>query len=225
MCYAALLGLIAGLSCLLRAQPGVTGWQPLSSNSMVTLGAERALYETSDSADMFIRFRLTNRTTRSIAYTLDDIKSEPEEGGCVHPSTWQVSEGPRWSWMGNHFLILGYIETNSQRQARLKSSFLRGQTLSIPPHQSRDYFAACPAGGWSEMRKGMDTWPFWMHAKHLLPQRRHRLHLIVRLRGSMVVTDGKAMDEIFVRSDMALPRPLVWKSVPQGAQLVRVESA
>jgi hypothetical protein len=187
------------------------GWHVVHRGAMAIVEVEKALYEKPGERHFFVHVRVRNTTNQPITA---DLRNDP---GVVYPNQWgPLDEAKRGDINEEH---RKYEPLNDARRAEVLKALNAHKLTAIAPSKSIDYYRAFNASTRGDVEKRTA---------------RHRF-LFISLDGEQIVTDGEKVEQVScgwgvdkpadVATDVFLPVPLPWKTIPDGGTIISDTSA
>jgi hypothetical protein len=180
-------------------------WFAISASypSLVEVTVERALFERSDQAHFFLHFWVRNLRNKPVSIDLRNKQL------LLHPNQWGFSPTNYRQSIDEGRMTKPSPE--DQVRQELLMAFEGDQLQPIEPSGAFDFFVEFNASGRRDIEAQAASWPF----------------LIVSMDGELLATNGRHIEwhsllEDFdtTKTDLVLTTPLLWKTIPEGAQLI-----
>ena len=179
-----------------KPMPTTSGWTTIARDAGVIVAVEHVLYETAGDPHFFVRVRI--ESARGVAV---DLRNYHE---VFYPNQWGASETPQRTEINERRRVLPPFDP-----APVLADHAAGTLTPIAAGGTLDYYEEFNASG----RADVDA------------QTRGAVFVIVTMDGQLRVSDGKTAERLAPSSDaareVAIPTPVVWKSIPAGARTIR----
>ena len=178
-------------------------WQLLDQGQLVVIYAEKAIYRKEGSDRFFVHVRLQNRTSRSIGIDLSDYFK------VVYPNQWGVHQEAQRELIDEGRIIPK--KPNEQSRRKLLSDYDNHKLVMIGPGAMIDYYRDFNASTVKDVENSKGK------------------YLIISMDGQISATDGKREETVtlewqggtkVVDTDVAIPFPVDWKSIPKDGFVI-----
>jgi hypothetical protein len=174
-------------------------WHVLASNAWATVSVERTLYETSGHPNFFVHVVVANLTNRKVGADLSSYWK------VIRPNQWGMNEENHRGVINEGRLLRAKLDDTMRE--RLKTAYNAGTLKFVDPQAKLDYYINFNASGRKDIEK--------LQGKYCL----------VVMDGEIFLSNGQDVDVLSLwdqeqAREVAIPTPIVWKSVPKDATLV-----
>jgi hypothetical protein len=174
-------------------------WRLVGSNKLISVSAERVLYEHESKKSFCIHVRITNVSQKDIGVDLRDYWTT------LYPNQWGVQDRATRQIIDEESMIRH--EPDAAKKAELTAAFEKKQLTVIPAGTSTDYYREFNASG--------------------LPAAKAGEFLIISLDGQILSTDGKGVEDFQRKNagdwDLIIKGPLEWRVIPKDGLLVKAK--
>ena len=160
----------------------------------VAVRIETVLYEKKDHPNFFIHFEVWNQTPYEIGIDLSD------KWMVLYPNQWGGSDLDYRTVINERAIVPKRLDT--QLRARLIEAFKSKQLTVLPPGKRIDYYSNFNASG----RKDLQA----VKGKFIL----------ISIKGQLVFTDGRDVWDVQPSRDLAIMKPVTWKTIPENAIVI-----
>jgi len=174
-------------------------WATIAQAPMAEVQVERALYEKPGAPHFFVHVRVLDRAPVSLGVDLRGYFD------VFYPNQWGASDTPHR--LGSDEVRMPVPPLDAATRAKLLSDHRAGLLSPLPPHAVLDFYRDFNASA----RSDVDA------------QSRKHPYVILAMDGRLDVTDGTDVTRLsFAPGDettreVALPVPVRWERVPEGA--------
>lgn len=178
------------------------------SDTLVSISAEKVLYEREMSNNFYIKFKIENKTTKTIGVDLTNFYQ------VIHPWQYCISKTPFLNRMGG-IENVPEILTVTKRETML-AEFKEGKLTTIAPNQAVEYYREFN-GGFNKSDK----------EKLKINEQEY---FIITLSGQLFITNGNSVENICFCIDnkdansnrlISLTYPLIWKTIPEKSRILK----
>jgi len=160
----------------------------------VAVRIETVLYEKKDHPNFFIHVEVWNQTPYEIGIDLSD------KWMVLYPNQWGGSDLDYRTVINEKAMVPKRLDT--QLRARLIEAFKSKQLTVLPPGKRIDYYSNFNASG----RKALQA------AKGKF--------ILISIKGQLVFTDGRDVWDVQPSRDLAIMKPVTWKTIPENAIVI-----
>jgi len=169
-----------------------SSWVDVTDKVVVQI--ETVLYEKKDHPNFFIHVRLRNQTPYEIGVDVND------KWMVFYPNQWGSSDLDYRTVIDEG--VMEPKELDTQLRARLIEAFKSKQLLVLPPGKNIDYYTNFNASGRKEIEASKGKF------------------ILISIKGQLCFTDGREVwDEKPIR-DLAVGKPVTWKTVPENTMVI-----
>lgn len=170
------------------------------SGKLVTISAEKILYETGSSNNFYLKFKIENKTTKIIGVDLGNFEE------VIHPQQYHVSKTP--TTLSIDIILITPNELNKVKKKAMREKYTNQKLTFIQPNQSIDYCREFN-GGFNKADK----------EKIKINEQEY---LIIMLDGQFFATDGQEVENVCFCKDakdkstnreLSISYPIVWKKI------------
>ncbi len=160
----------------------------------VAVRIETDLYEKENHPNYFIHVELRNQTPREIGVDLSD------KWMVFYPNQWGGSDLDHRTIIDELAIVPKKLDTRSR--ARLIEAFKSRQLTVLPPSKSVDYFTNFNASNRKDIQATKGKF------------------ILISIKGQLWFTDGSEVWDEQPSRDLAIERPVTWKTVPENAIVI-----
>jgi hypothetical protein len=160
----------------------------------VTVRIESTLYEKKGHPNFFIHVELRNQTPYEIGVDLSD------KWIVLYPNQWGGSDLDYRTVINERVMVPK--ELNAQFQARLIQAFKSKELTLLPAGKSLDYYTNFNASGRSEVQAAKGKF------------------ILISIKGQLCFTDGSEVWDKQPSRDLAIKKPVTWKTIPENAIVI-----
>jgi beta-lactamase regulating signal transducer with metallopeptidase domain len=193
-------------------------WQPLGKTQWASIDVEKSLCEKAGEPGFFIHVRVKNLTNRPIGV---DLRGQ-RQWTAVYPKMWGEIDTEHRGIIRERRIIHKALDESAR--AKLLADFAAGQLAIIPVGKSIDYYREFISSSRADVDKA------------------RRRYLFVSLDGEQLLADGKNVEQFSLewrgdpnnpaadlvdhtRTDLIIPTPSPWKTMPSNGQIVPQEDS
>jgi hypothetical protein len=177
------------------------GWRQLFKGRLVAVHVQEALYDEGGKGSFLLAIRVTNLTRERVGLDLRDRF-------LLRPNQWGVLNGPRREIVDERRTALPPL--NDKAKNAVTAAHQAGKLTILRPGQALTFYRQFNnRGSRSDVARDKGT------------------HLFVSVSGRLLVTDGRGVEQVNCswggasqESDVIVPWPVPWRSVPKAALIV-----
>ena len=185
-------------------------WISVSRDQWAELRAEEAVYQSSETHQVFVRCQLLNRSAHSLRLDLADAEN-------FRISEWQVYEGTHFAPMreGMQQIALGFRMYQQDENDPLNIACRAGKLTILKPGARVEFYRTISKTDRAAILRAYQNHPLWERAKILWPNAPNLLHFILRLDRVRIFPDGQCKRWQNAGGNItAFSWPLRWKTLP-----------